>query len=285
MSATPTTPAIGRASVARRKATTRRSPAGASATRSIALIAVRNAKKVGRVPAILATVVIYPLMMILLMSQVFRGFADIPGFPVGVDYIDYLTPALLALGVMTNASNSATGIASDLSSGMLDRLRAMPVRGWTVLAGRSASDVIVSVGQVAFVAAIAVVILGFSPSGSPLEVAAAFGLILYLGLAFSGVFMILGTLTRNAEAADMASSTLIIPLMFLSSVFVPTETMPGWIAAVADVNPLSLVADASRGLFFGAADAGDILTAVVGTTIVLVVSMAVASRAYQRASS
>lgn len=285
MSATPTTTAIGRATIPLRGERRSARPQGASAIRSVGLIAVRNAKKVARVPAILATVVIYPLMMILLMSQVFRGFADIPGFPAGVDYIDYLTPALLALGVMTNASNSATGIASDLTSGMLDRLRAMPVRGWTVLAGRSVSDVVVSVGQVAFVAAIAVVVLGFSPSGSVPEVLGAFALILYLGLAFSGVFMILGALTRNAEAADMASSTLIIPLMFLSSVFVPTETMPGWIAAVADVNPLSLVADASRGLFFGTPDPGDILTAVAVTTIVLICSMIVAARAYRRASA
>ena len=103
-------------------------------------------------------------------------------------------------------SLSAVGIASDLTTGMLDRLRAMPVRGWTVLAGRSVADVIVSIGQVAIVAGVAAVALGFAPSGSIPEVLAGFGLIVFLGLAFSGVFMILGAAIRNPESAGAAAS-------------------------------------------------------------------------------
>jgi ABC-2 type transport system permease protein/oleandomycin transport system permease protein len=174
--------------------------------------------------------------------------------------------------VIANASNSAVGIASDLTSGMLDRLRAMPVRSWTVLVGRSTADTIVSVGQVAIVSAVAVA-LGFAPDGSIPEVLAGVGLIVFLGLAFNGLFMIFGAAIRNPESVNAAASALLFPLLFVSSAFAPPETMPSWMRAVAEANPLSLVADASRGLFAGAPNSSDILSALIGTTAVLVVGM------------
>jgi ABC-2 type transport system permease protein len=270
MNATPITP------------TTR--PSGASALRSIGLIATRNAKTVARVPSMLVSAAIVPVLMIVLMSQVFRGIAANPAFPVGLDYIDYLTPAILAMVVIANASNSAVGIASDLSTGMLDRLRAMPVRSWTVFVGRSAADVLVSIGQVALVIAVAVV-LGFAPDGSIPELLAGLGLILFLGLAFNGLFMIFGTAIRNPESVNAAASALLFPLLFVSSAFAPPETMPDWMRATAEVNPLSLVADASRGLFAGAPSSSDILAALLGTTAVLVIGTIAASHAYRRVSS
>jgi ABC-2 type transport system permease protein/oleandomycin transport system permease protein len=186
--------------------------------------------------------------------------------------------------VIANASNSAVGIASDLTSGMLDRLRAMPVRSWTVLVGRSTADTIVSVGQVAIVSAVAVA-LGFAPDGSIPEVLAGVGLIVFLGLAFNGLFMIFGAAIRNPESVNAAASALLFPLLFVSSAFAPPETMPSWMRAVAEANPLSLVADASRGLFAGAPNSSDILSALIGTTAVLVVGMIAASMAYRRVSS
>lgn len=259
-------------------------PRGASAIRSIGLIAARNAKVVARVPSMLVSAAVVPVLMIVLMSQVFRGIAANPAFPAGVDYIDYLTPAILAMVVIANASNSAVGIASDLTTGMLDRLRAMPVRGWTVLVGRSATDVVVSVGQVAIVIAVAVV-LGFWPEGSIAEVLASVGLIVFLGLAFSGLFMIFGTAIRNPESVNAAASALLFPLLFVSSAFAPTETMPGWMRAIADVNPLSLVADASRGLFAGTPSSSDIILALIATSATLVIGTIAASQAYRRVSS
>ena len=281
MNATATTQAIGDALGGEERLGPRR---GASALRSIGLIAVRNAKKVARVPSMLVSAAVFPVLLIVLFSQVFRGVADNPAFPVGVDYIDYLTPAILAMVVISNASNSAVGIASDLTTGMLDRLRAMPVRGWTVLVGRSAADVIVSIGQVAIVLAVAVA-LGFAPGGSIPEVIAGVSLIVFLGLAFNGLFMLFGTAIRNPESVNAAASALLFPLLFVSSAFVPTETMPGWMRAIADVNPISLVVDASRGLFAGAPSSSDILVALIGTTAVLVIGTIAASTAYRRVSS
>jgi hypothetical protein len=118
--------------------------------------------------------------------------------------------------VIANASNSAVGIASDLTSGMLDRLRAMPVRSWTVLVGRSTADTIVSVGQVAIVSAVAVA-LGFAPDGSIPEVLAGVGLIVFLGLAFNGLFMIFGAAIRNPESVNAAASALLFPLLLDAS--------------------------------------------------------------------
>jgi ABC-2 type transport system permease protein len=259
-------------------------PRGASALRSVGLIAARNAKTVARVPSMLVSAALVPVLMIVLMSQVFRGLAENPAFPVGVDYIDYLTPAILAMVVIANASNSAVGIASDLTSGMLDRLRAMPVRSWTVFVGRSAADVIVSIGQVAIVVVVAVA-LGFAPDGSIAEVLAGVGLIVFLGLAFNGLFMIFGTAIRNPESVSAAASALLFPLLFVSSAFAPTETMPGWMRAIADVNPLSLVADASRGLFAGAPRSSDILVAIIATSAVLVIGTIAAAHAYRRVGS
>jgi ABC-2 type transport system permease protein len=117
------------------------------------------------------------------------------------------------------------------------------------------------------------------------ELVAGVCLIVFLGLAFNGLFMVFGTAIRNPESVNAAASGLLFPLLFVSSAFAPPETMSDWMCAVAEINPLSLVAEASRGLFAGAPSSSDILAALIGTTAVLAIGTIAASTAYRRVSS
>ena len=257
----------------------------ASTGRTVVLLAGRNARKIRRVPSIVTFSITMPLMMLFLMSQAFRAIADNPAFPAGVAYIDYLVPAILAMAVIMNASNSAVGIADDLSSGMLDRLRAMPVPGWTVLMARSLADAAVTIGQVTIVTGVAIVVLGLELHGSVGELAAMFALIVALGWAFSWLFQFIGVMVPSPAAAQMAGMTLMFPLLFVSSAFLPVETMPGWLRALAGVNPLSLTADAARGLLLGAPSGTDIMQALIAIGVVFAIGIVAASIGYRRVTS
>lgn len=280
-----TTPVAGGAPVSAPVpvAGTRVSPGAGPAT-SILALAVRNARKTVRVPLVATFSIAMPLMMLVFMSQVFRGIADNPAFPAGVAYIDYLTPAIVAVAVLFNGAASGVAMATDVSSGMLDRVRALPVRGWTVFGARSLSDLVVNTIQVGVVVAVAGVAIDFRFQGTVGEALGAVGVVVALGWSFSFLFQFLGIAIRNPEATQMAGLNLLFPLTFASSAFIPTEGMPGWIQGFTEVNPLSLAADAARALVLGTPSGDAVTRSLVASAVVAVVGLVLASRAYRRAS-
>jgi ABC-2 type transport system permease protein len=253
-----------------------------SARASLAVLVQRNATKTLRVPALLTFGLAMPLLMLVLFSQVFRTVENSPDFPVRVSYIDFLLPAALAAAVMMNASNSGVGIAIDLNAGVVDRIRSLPVKGWTVLAARSITDTVLSVAGMVIVTAVAAVGLGFRFHGDVLDALGMFGLLVVFSWSFTWLFLYVGTRLRDPEAAQMSGMMLMMPLMFASAAFVPVSTFPAALEAFANVNPMSLTVEAARGFALGTPDLGDTLRAVVANGTVAALGIVASTRAYRR---
>ncbi|MEO1064939.1 MAG: ABC transporter permease [Actinomycetota bacterium] len=260
-------------------------PTTTSTWRSLAVLARRNAIKTQRVPTLLVFSLAMPLMMLVLFSQVFRTIEDSPTFPVGVDYIDFLLPATLAVAVVMGASNSGVGIAIDLQAGVVDRIRSLPVRGWTLLAARSVTDTVMAVAQMAVVTGVAMLALGFRFQGSLADAAGMFALLIPFAWAFTWLFLYVGAKLRDPETAQLSGMMIMMPLMFVSAAFVPVESFPGWLEALANVNPFSITVEAARGFALGSPEAGEVVASLVSSAIVAALGMVAAARAYRTSSA
>jgi ABC-2 type transport system permease protein len=253
-----------------------------SSWRSLRVLTGRNVRKTARVPALLTFSLAMPLLMLLLFSQVFRAIEDSPSFPAGVSYIDFLLPAALAVAVTMNASNSGVAIAIDLSSGVVDRIRSLPIKGWTVLAARSITDTALSVAQMALVTVVAAVVLGFRFQGTAAEALGMFGVLIVFSWAATWLFEAVGAWLRDPETAQMSGMMLMMPLMFASAAFAPVETFPTVLEWFASVNPLSLSVEAARGFALGDPNGADVAQAVVADLVMAAVGFVAASRGYRR---
>lgn len=233
----------------------------------------RNLKKILRVPQLAFFSLVQPVLFLTLFSQVFRGLASSPGFPRDVEYIDYLLPAIVVTTVAQNAVQSAVGIATDLNTGIIDRFRSLPITRASVLFARSISDFLRSGFQVLVMLVLGFAVFGFRFHGG---FVGAVGLV-FLSMAFAWamtwIFLAVGVRTRNPETAQVAGFMAIFPLMFASSAYVPVETLPGWLQAVAKVNPLGYLVDANRALVLGWDLAGDLTQAIVAVVAVAAVGM------------
>ncbi len=191
---------------------------------------------------------VFPLFMITLTSQLFKAMVLLPGFPIR-PYAAYETPAVVLLGAMMGAGYSATALVVDAQSGFLDRLRLMPVRPGSILIGRLLFDVVRVLP-----AGVAVIALGVG-LGTPLHrgLAGALAVLAVLALwalAYGGIFFAVALRTKNA-LAPLALLPLFMPLMFLSTAFVPRVLMPGWIRSVSRFNPYTYVIEGSRQFLTG----------------------------------
>lgn len=209
-----------------------------------------------------------PLIMLTLFSQVFKGMAFAPGFPQGVDYIDYLMPAILVTTGSQSAMWAGAGLANDLKNGALARFRSLPISMYSLLTARSIFDVVRNTIQLSMLLAGAVLLFGFSPGGGILGTLAALLLALIVGWGLSWVFMAVGTWVRNMEVMQMIGMVAVFPLMFASNAFAPVESMPGWLQAIANVNPLSYAIQGSRGLALGDLEATPILWALAISALI-----------------
>jgi ABC-2 type transport system permease protein len=252
-----------------------------SALRTISVLVQRNVLKARRVPTLLVFSLAMPLMMLVLFSQVFGTIENSPNFPVGVDYIDFVVPAILAAAVVMNASNSGVGIAIDLQAGVVDRIRSLPVKGWTLLAARSVTDTVISVVQIGVVTVVAMVALGFRFQGSAPEALGMIGVLIAFSWAFTWLFLFVGARLRDPETAQLSGMMIMMPLMFISAAFAPVETFPGWLEVVANVNPMSLTVEAARGFALGTPDAIDTVKALASSGVVAVLGILAAARAYR----
>jgi len=205
----------------------------------------RSLARIVREPETLADVTIQPLIFVLLFAYVFGSAIRIPG---GGNYHEYLIGGMLGMGLAGTAPGTAVGLVTDMSSGLIDRFRSLPMSRAAVLAGRTLSDLLTQVIGVIVVAAVGLAI-GWRVHTGPGDIAAAFGLALLLGYAFTWAGACLGMTLRSAEAAQQIGFIFFLPLTFISNAFVPTQGMPGWLQAVANWNPLSALAAACRQLF------------------------------------
>jgi len=211
----------------------------------VAVLTRRILARIVREPETLMDVTIQPILFVLMFAYVFGGAIPLPG---GRSYHEYLVGGMLAMGLAMTAPGTAVALVTDMSSGLIDRFRSLPTARSAVLAGRTIADLVTQVIGAVVVVGVGLAI-GWRIHSSVADAAAAFGLALLFGYAFTWVGACLGMVLRSPEAAQQMGFVLFLPLTFVSNAFVPTQGMPGWLQAVANWNPMSALAAASRELF------------------------------------
>jgi len=247
-----------------------------SAVTQTAVIARRNLLHVRSDPQQLVGMTIQPLMFLLLFVYVFGG--AIAGSSRA--YIQYVLPGLVVQGVTFWAMQTAIGLNTDFQHGLVDRFRSLPIARSSVVAGRIAADVL-RTGWGAVISVAAGLAFGFRLHTSVAGAVGALGLILAWGFALSWLMAFLGVSLRSAETVQTAGFLLVMPLGFASSVFAPAATMPGWLQAFVRVNPVTVVADAARGLMIGGPVAAPLLRSAAWLTAITAVSWALTVSRYR----
>jgi ABC-2 type transport system permease protein len=210
-------------------------------------IAKRSMLKFLRTPQLVVLGTIQGAMFLLIFRYVFGGAIGAGG----LSYVDFLVPGFITTGVLFAGMGAAAGVAEDLEQGFVDRLRSLPIPRSAVLAGRALADTGMQLWGLVITTAIGFAV-GFRIHGSVLDAVAAFGLLILLGFAFEWLFITLGMFAGSAQAAQ-GLALLVFPLTFVSSAYVPVETMPGWLQAFAEHQPLTVMVDAVRALTQGPA--------------------------------
>jgi ABC-2 type transport system permease protein len=210
-------------------------------------IAKRTLLKFLRTPQLVVLGTIQGAMFLLIFRYVFGGAIGAGG----LNYVDFLVPGFITTGILFSGIGAATGVAEDLEQGFVDRLRSLPIPRSAVLAGRALADTAMQVWGLLITSAIGFAV-GFRIHGGVLDALAAFGLLLALGFAFEWLFITLGLFAGNAQAAQ-GMALLVFPLTFVSSAYVPVQSMPGWLQAIAEHQPITVMVDAVRALTQGPA--------------------------------
>lgn len=249
---------------------------------TVATLTWRNLWKFSRTARMVFSSVVQPIVFLLLFSSVFRSIAETPGFPAGTSYIDYLVPAILITSIGTSAVQAGVGVAVDLNTGIIDRFRSMPIRAEAVLVARSMWDLIRSAGQTLVLVTVASVFLGFRFHASLVEVLGVFLVVLAFGWALSWVYIAVGTATRDVETTQMVGFIFTFPLMFGSSAFVPSASLPGWLQAFTAINPFSQAIDASRSLALGWSAAAEVAQALAAIAVLAALGITLAFAAFRR---
>jgi ABC-2 type transport system permease protein/oleandomycin transport system permease protein len=239
----------------------------------------RNLYHYLRVPALLAVAVTQSVLFVVMFTYVFQGAIHIPS----VRYVDYLMPGILVLAVAFGSPNTGVGLAEDLTTGMLDRFRSLPMARPALLAGRTLADAVRNLLVVLVMLAVGALI-GFRFHAGPLAAIAAVALPVAVGYVLSWFAALVGLASGDTETAGTASLLPIIPLAFTSSTFVPVDTMPGPLQTWADINPITHIVDAERALILGGPTTTPLLQALAWLTALAAVIIPLALRRYHKAT-
>jgi ABC-2 type transport system permease protein len=237
----------------------------------------RNLTAMRRLPQILVFSLVQPIIFVLMFRFVFGGAIEIPG----QRYVDYLMPGVFVQTVTFGALNTAIGLAEDKNRGLLERLRTLPMARSAVLGGRVLADSTRNVAVIILIFLIGLAV-GFRPEGSvPAIVLGLFVLVMF-GMSLAWLFAFIGLSVTNGEAAQAAAFPLIAPLVFASNLFVDPATMPSWLQAWAEHQPVSATADAVRACMLGGPVGSEVLTALAWSIGLSAVLAPIAVRRYRR---
>ena len=233
--------------------------------------------KIKHVPFQLFDVTAFPLMMTLMFTYLFGG--ALAGSPR--EYVQYLLPGILVQTIVFITVYTGVGLNSDLSKGLFDRFRSLPIWQPSPIVGA-----LLGVGMRYSIAAIMVItlglILGFRPQGGVLGVVAAVALILVFAFSVSWIWIIVGMLVKTPESVMTTSFLFLFPLTMVSNIFVDPVTMPGWMQAVVAVNPVTHLANASRGLMHGRVAMADVVWVLVASAVITAIFAPIAMRMYHK---
>jgi ABC-2 type transport system permease protein len=247
----------------------------------------RSIARIRREPETLADVTFMPVIFILMFAYVFGGAIFLPGHG---SYHEYLIGGMLGMGLAQTAPGVAVALVTDMSTGLIDRFRSLPMSRWAVLMARSVAELLTQIISAVVVVGVGLAI-GWRVHTGAAEVAEAFALSLLFGYAFTWAGVCLGMALRSPEAAQQTGFIIFLPLTFISSAFVPIQGMPGWLQPIAIWNPMSALAAASRELFGNPNPAATVDAwpmqhpelAVVGWSVVMLAVFApLAVRLYRR---
>ena len=223
------------------------------------VLAKRNLARIPRQPDLLIAYTIQPVMFVLLFVFVFGGAIQTPGF----EYVDFLMPGIIVQSIAFGGFVTALGLSEDVQKGLIDRFRSLPMSRGAVLLGRTFSDVALNCLSLVVLFAVGFA-AGFNfIDASVLDVVAGIVLCLLLGYAFSWIFALVGLYSSSPETANAIGFTLIFPLTFASSVFVPVDSMPDGLRQFAEANPFTTISDAVRSLWLGTPAHTDVWMAFV----------------------
>lgn len=242
------------------------------------VMASRQLRKVLRKPVYLVFAFVQPVMFVLLFRYVFGGAIDTGS----TDYVNYLMPGIIVQTAIFGGLVTGIGLGQDVQAGVVDRFRSLPIARSAVLVGRTAADVVMN-SMTLVVMLLVGLAVGFRPGEPVWSIALALVLVLGFAYTFSWISAFIGLAVRDPETAQSAGMMWVFPLTFASSAFVPVDSMPGWLQAFAEVNPVSLAVDAARALMIGEGDAlGPALGTLAWLAGLLIVFIPLAVRAFRR---
>lgn len=217
--------------------------AGVGAT--VSVVAARTLRKYMHTPQLLVSTVVGGAMFMILFRFIFGGSIHAGTVP----YVDFLIPGMVLTSVLITGTGTAAGVAEDRDQGFFDRLRSLPAPRMALLAGRAVGDTGVVIWGTAVTAALGFA-LGFRIHGTAGQALLAFGLCIACGFAFGWVFICIGLVSRNAQAAQ-GFAMIAYPVIFVSSAYVRVTTLPGWMQPVAGHQPITVMCNAVRSLALG----------------------------------
>jgi ABC-2 type transport system permease protein len=257
--------------------TTRTRPPKPTRVAATLAFAWRAVLKIKHVPMQLFDVTMFPIMFVLLFTYLFGG--ALAGSPS--EYLQELLPGILVMTVTMITMYTGMGLNTDISKGIFDRFRSLPIWRPAVLVGMLLAD------SARYTAASVVVVvlglvLGFRPDGGAVGVVLAVALLLVFCFAFSWVWTAIGLKMQTPEGVMQVSMTVLFPLTFASNVFVDPSTMPGWVQAFVEVNPVSHLTTAARGLMHGDVDGSAVMWVLAWSVALVAVFAPLTMRLFAR---
>ena len=248
------------------------------AAQDTASVLWRDVIRTTRQPEMLAFAVVMGVFFLVLFNYVFGGSI---GAGAGIDYLAFLVPGVMVITALQGAQQTSMGLAADLSEGVTDRFRSLPMSQLAVIAGRTIADGLRNIVGLVLVALLAMVMgYRFASLGGAL---AAIVLATAVGYGFSWLGAAIAAKIRQPDMVGMLSMFWLFPLMLASTAFSPSETMPGWLQPFVNYQPISSASDAVRGLANGTPAGGDILLTLGWVVLLLIVFAPLSLRLYKKA--
>ncbi|MGB2798585.1 MAG: ABC transporter permease [Dehalococcoidia bacterium] len=242
----------------------------------IGVMTQRNMLRYIRLPQLLVFNALLNVVLLLLFNYVFGGAIRTGG----IEYIQYFLPGFMVQTVVFGSTQTSVGLAEDLSKGMIDRFRSLPMSRLAFLAGRVISDA----ARYAILIALMIVvgsIMGFRFENAFLPVLAGILLIILFGIALTWVGVYIGISVRDVETAQVAGFVWVFPLVFASSLYVPIETMPSWLQVFAQINPVTPMVDTIRALSLGGSVSASLWKILAWDGMIILVFLPLALRRYR----
>ena len=239
----------------------------------------RDSVRTLRQPEMLVFAVVMGVFFLILFNYIFGGSI---GAGAGIDYLRFLVPGVFVITALQGAQQTSMGLAADLTEGVTDRVRSLPMSQVAVIAGRTVADAVRNVAGLVLVALVGL-LMGYR-FASLTGAMGAIALATAIGYGFSWLGAAIAAKVRQPDMVGMLSMFWLFPLMLASTALAPAETMPGWLQAFVTYQPISVASDAVRGLANGAPVGGDILLTLGWTAALLLLFIPMSVRLYRSGS-